>query len=154
MKKVIDVLKEKMVEGFVGAGYDAKYGMVSVSNRPDLCQYQCNGAMMAAKEYKKAPFMIADNILEYIKDTLNSYKIKEINFKEETYHHNSSYKNGTSIIKSDLLARQMSTAFEVSRRRHCSDVNEGSFIIFKNFASIMEEACFMLKLNISCLFLK
>ena len=38
MKKVIDVLKEKMVEGFVAAGYDAKYGMVSVSNRPDLCQ--------------------------------------------------------------------------------------------------------------------
>ena len=43
-------------------------------------------------------------ILEYIKDMLNSYKIKEINFKEETYHHNSSYKNGTSIIKNGLLS--------------------------------------------------
>ena len=63
MKKVIDVLKEKMVEGFVAAGYDAKYGMVSVSNRPDLCQYQCNGAMAAAKEYKKAPIMIANDVV-------------------------------------------------------------------------------------------
>ena len=50
MKKIIDCLKEKMTEGFVAAGYDEKYAMVSVSNRPDLCQYQCNGAMAAAKE--------------------------------------------------------------------------------------------------------
>ena len=62
MKKIIDCLKEKMTEGFGAAGYDEKYAMVSVSNRPDLCQYQCNGAMAAAKEYKKAPFMIADEV--------------------------------------------------------------------------------------------
>lgn len=64
MKKVIDVLKEKISEGFVKAGYDAKYGMVGVSNRPDLCQYQCNGAMAAAKEYKKAPIMIATDVVD------------------------------------------------------------------------------------------
>ena len=40
MKKIIDCLKEKMTEGFGAAGYDEKYAMVSVSNRPDLCQYQ------------------------------------------------------------------------------------------------------------------
>ena len=45
-------------------GYDAKYGKVTLSNRPDLCEYQCNGAMAAAKEYKKAPFMIADEVAE------------------------------------------------------------------------------------------
>ena len=46
MKKIIDCLKEKMTEGFVAAGYDEKYAMVSVSNRPDLCQYQCNGCLL------------------------------------------------------------------------------------------------------------
>lgn len=63
MKKVIEILKEKVTEGFKQAGYDEKYGFVSVSNRPDLCQYQCNGAMAAAKEYKKAPFMIAEDVV-------------------------------------------------------------------------------------------
>ena len=38
--------------------------MSPLSNRPDLCEYQCNGAMAAAKEYKKAPFMIADEVVE------------------------------------------------------------------------------------------
>lgn len=64
MKKIMEILKEKMMEGFEAAGYDAGYGMVSVSNRPDLCQYQCNGAMAAAKEYKKAPIMIAGDVVE------------------------------------------------------------------------------------------
>lgn len=64
MKKIMEILREKMMEGFEAAGYDAGYGMVSVSNRPDLCQYQCNGAMAAAKEYKKAPIMIAGDVVE------------------------------------------------------------------------------------------
>ena len=49
---------------FTGQGYDAKYGKVTLSNRPDLCEYQCNGAMAAAKEYKCAPFMISDKIAQ------------------------------------------------------------------------------------------
>lgn len=79
MKKVIDVLKEKMKEGFVEAGYDAKYGMVSVSNRPDLCQYQCNGAMAAAKEYKKAPIQIAGDVVEKLSGDLLFEKIEAVN---------------------------------------------------------------------------
>lgn len=63
MKKIIEQLQEKMQEGFEKAGYDKKYGMITVSNRPDLCQYQCNGAMAAAKEYKKAPVMIAQEVV-------------------------------------------------------------------------------------------
>ncbi len=63
MKKIIDILKEKVTEGFVKADYDAKYGFITNSNRPDLCQYQCNGAMAAAKEYKKAPIAIAGDVV-------------------------------------------------------------------------------------------
>lgn len=51
-------------QAFEKAGFDAKYGEVVVSGRPDLCQFQCNGAMPAAKEYKKAPFMISDAVIE------------------------------------------------------------------------------------------
>lgn len=79
MKKVIDVLKEKMTEGFVEAGYDTKYGMVSVSNRPDLCQYQCNGAMAAAKEYKKAPIQIAGDVVERLSGDILFEKIEAVN---------------------------------------------------------------------------
>ena len=53
-----------MTKAFTECGYDAKYAKVTLSNRPDLCEYQCNGAMAAAKEYKKAPFMIADEVVE------------------------------------------------------------------------------------------
>lgn len=64
MVKVIDLISEEVVKAFVEAGYDSKYGKVTLSNRPDLCEYQCNGAMAAAKEYHCAPFMIADKVAE------------------------------------------------------------------------------------------
>ena len=62
MRKILDLITDEMVKAFEAAGLDAKYAKVTVSNRPDLCEYQCNGAMAAAKEYKKAPFMIADEV--------------------------------------------------------------------------------------------
>lgn len=68
MKKIIDVLQEVMEDGFEQAGYEKKFGFVTVSNRPDLCQYQCNGAMAAAKQYKMAPFQIAEKVVEVVKD--------------------------------------------------------------------------------------
>ncbi len=63
MKKILDLMTEQFAKAFASAGYDEKYGRVTVSNRPDLCEYQCNGAMAASKEYKKAPFMIADDVV-------------------------------------------------------------------------------------------
>ncbi len=62
MKKLLDLLTEEMGKAFAAAGYDAALGKVSVSNRPDLCEYQCNGAMAGAKQYKKAPIMIANEV--------------------------------------------------------------------------------------------
>lgn len=64
MKKIIDLIAESVSGAFVASGYEEKYGSVSVSNRPDLCEYQCNGAMAAAKAYKKAPIMIANDVVE------------------------------------------------------------------------------------------
>lgn len=55
MKKILDRITEEMKGAFTAAGYDATYGKVTLSNRPDLCEYQCNGAMAAAKAYKRNP---------------------------------------------------------------------------------------------------
>jgi len=64
MKKILDIITEKMQEAFVDAGYEASFGRVTVSNRPDLCEYQCNGALSAAKQYKCAPIAIANAVAE------------------------------------------------------------------------------------------
>lgn len=79
MKKTIEWIKEKITESFVKAGYDKKYGMVSVSNRPDLCQYQCNGAMAAAKAYKKAPIQIAQEVIAPLLEDAMFSKIEAVN---------------------------------------------------------------------------
>lgn len=60
-------LTELLSRAFADAGYNPSYGDVVVSARPDLCQFQCNGAMPAAKEYKKAPFMISDEVIDILK---------------------------------------------------------------------------------------
>ena len=75
MKKVIEILQEELSAAFEKAGYDKKYAKVGVSNRPDLCQYQCNGALAAAKEYHKAPIQRANEVVEFLKD---SESFKEI----------------------------------------------------------------------------
>lgn len=68
MVTILKEISDKLEAAFTSAGYDAKYGFVSVSNRPDLCQYQCNGALAAAKQYKKAPIAIANEIVDKLKD--------------------------------------------------------------------------------------
>ena len=64
MEKILDIITAKMQQAFADAGYDASFGRVSVSNRPDLCEYQCNGALAAAKQYKCAPIQIANAVVE------------------------------------------------------------------------------------------
>ena len=62
MKKLLDLISEEMMGAFEAAGYDRELGKVTTSNRPDLCEYQCNGAMAGAKTYHKAPIMIATDV--------------------------------------------------------------------------------------------
>ena len=62
MKEILDVIKQELEIAFEANGYDKKYAFVSLSNRPDLCEYQCNGALPAAKEYHKAPMEIAEAV--------------------------------------------------------------------------------------------
>ena len=62
MEKLIDLISKQVSEAFEAAGYDPALGRVTVSARPDLCEYQCNGAMPAAKQYHKAPIAIAEDV--------------------------------------------------------------------------------------------
>lgn len=64
MKKILDIITEQLQEAFRACEYDVQYAKVGLSNRPDLCEYQCNGALAAAKAYKKAPIMIANEVVE------------------------------------------------------------------------------------------
>ena len=68
MKKLIDLIQEELVKAFTAAEMDPSYARVSVSNRPDLCEYQCNGAMAAAKAYHKAPIQLAEAVVEKVTD--------------------------------------------------------------------------------------
>ena len=68
MKKLLELITEEFEKAFEQNEYDKKLGKVVVSNRPDLCQYQCNGAMAGAKLYHKAPIMIANQVVESLQD--------------------------------------------------------------------------------------
>ena len=77
MEKILDIISQKMQKAFEDAGYEASFGRVTVSNRPDLCQFQCNGALAAAKQYKCAPIQIANAVAEKL-DTNDFSKIEAV----------------------------------------------------------------------------
>lgn len=68
MKKILDLIAAEMKPAFEACGYDDAYARVTLSNRPDLCEYQCNGAMAAAKVYKKKPIDIAGDVVGKLAD--------------------------------------------------------------------------------------
>ena len=68
MEKLLTIISEHVSSAFLAAGYESSYGRVTVSNRPDLCEYQCNGAMPAAKAYHKAPIQIANDVAVQLRD--------------------------------------------------------------------------------------
>ena len=68
MEKFVDLISRRVSRAFEEAGYDPAYGKVTVSNRPDLCQFQCNGAMPAAKTYRCAPIQIANTVAEKLQN--------------------------------------------------------------------------------------
>lgn len=79
MKKIIEIISAEVQQAFEAAGYEAEYGRVTVSNRPDLCEYQCNGAMAAAKAYKKAPIMIANDVVAKLAESEAIGEVSAVN---------------------------------------------------------------------------
>lgn len=78
MNKIIENIAEELMSAFETCGYEKKFGTVTLSNRPDLCQYQCNGALSAAKLYKKAPLQIAGEVVNALKESTSFDKIEAV----------------------------------------------------------------------------
>ena len=79
MKKLAVYIEEVLKEAFKACEYDENFAKVTVSNRPDLCEYQCNGAMAAAKTYRKAPIMIAGNVVEKLQENPVFESVEAVN---------------------------------------------------------------------------
>lgn len=69
MLKFVDLISQEVSLAFESAGYNSTYGKVTVSNRPDLCEFQCNGALPAAKVYHKAPIAIAEEVAARLRES-------------------------------------------------------------------------------------
>ena len=76
MLKLIDLISREVSGAFSAAGYDEAYGKVTVSNRPDLCEYQCNGALPAAKVYHKPPMAIAEDVAAQLAGNVNFERVE------------------------------------------------------------------------------
>ncbi len=79
MKKLVEILTYEVEAAFEKAGYDKQYAKVTLSNRPDLCEYQCNGAMAAVKVYRKAPIMIANDVVAALEGSTCIEKVEAVN---------------------------------------------------------------------------
>ena len=79
MEKLLDLISATVSGAFAAAGYDGVLGRVTVSNRPDLCQFQCNGAMPAAKQYRKAPIAIANEVVAQLQTDEMFSKVEAVN---------------------------------------------------------------------------
>ncbi len=79
MEKILDSISKEIAKAFEAAGYDANLGRATWSNRPDLCEIQCNGAMAGAKLYKKAPIMIANEVAAKLADSKAIKDVEAVN---------------------------------------------------------------------------
>ncbi len=52
---------------FAAEGFDPSFGAVRVSDRPDLAQFQCNGALVAAKAAKLNPREVGERVAARLK---------------------------------------------------------------------------------------
>ncbi len=68
MKTILTHLTETVAAAFEKAGYDPSLGTVTVSDRADLCQFQCNGALAGAKLHHKAPRAIAEDVAALLRE--------------------------------------------------------------------------------------
>ena len=78
MEKVLELISKEIGDAFEAAGYERELGKATISNRPDLCEYQCNGAMAGAKKYGKAPFIIADDVAARLQDNAMFEKVESV----------------------------------------------------------------------------
>ena len=67
VKTILEEMNESVARAFAAAGYPEAQASVQLSNRPDLCEYQCNGAMAVAKKAGKRPLEVAEAVAAELK---------------------------------------------------------------------------------------
>ena len=68
MADIASELSAACGQAFEALDMEARFGLVRRSDRPDLADFQCNGAMPAAKTAKRNPRDIAGELVERLKD--------------------------------------------------------------------------------------
>lgn len=69
MSYVLDeIINQKLKTAFAGLGLDTKYAAAKTSDRPDLSDFQCNGALALAKSEKKNPRQIGEEIAARLRE--------------------------------------------------------------------------------------
>ena len=68
MKKIISIIEDEVKKAMGETGLDESYAKINISSRPDLCEYQCNGCMAAAKAAHRNPIELAQEVVERLKD--------------------------------------------------------------------------------------
>lgn len=71
MKALTELLTGLLSDAFDAAGFDRAYGEVVRSNRPDLGDFQCNGALPAASEYGKNPRQIGQEVVDALREAID-----------------------------------------------------------------------------------
>lgn len=117
MKKISELITDFVKEAFEQCSYSSEYGVVTISNRPDLCQFQCNGAMLAAKIYKKSPIAIASEVVVILNQ---SPAFKEVNFVMPGF---------INITLADNYIIKYLDSMSNSQKLGCEDSGEGRTII-------------------------
>jgi len=97
IKMLIDILKEKISLAFKECGYDEEIRVIK-SNRPDLCDYQCDDVFKLAKINKEKPALVGEKIVKKINNfkNFNDY-FKEVTFAEPGF---------INIVVSDKLINE------------------------------------------------
>lgn len=62
------LIKEKVQNAFTRAGFENAPLLVRLSDRPDMSDYQANGALQLAKQLKKNPREIAESIAFFLRE--------------------------------------------------------------------------------------
>ena len=78
MSSLIIRLGQAAADAFAAAGYDPKFGTVTVSDRPDLCQFQCNGALQAAKQHGERPRDVAAKVIAALRESGSASTLAKI----------------------------------------------------------------------------
>lgn len=66
---LIEKLTSVFAGAFEGLGFDSSYGTVVRSQRPDLGQFQCNGALPAGKKNGKNPREVAEAVIAAVQES-------------------------------------------------------------------------------------